>query len=110
MFTKADPENDRVLLPGIALKSLAHGAKTHLTRFTLEREAVIPVHQHPHEQTGFLVSGALRFTLGDKEFMAQEGDSWNIPPHVPHGAVALQDSLVIEVFSPPREDYLSQDP
>lgn len=109
MFTKADPDNYQVLLSGISMKSLAHGVRTQLTRFKLDREAVIPVHQHPHEQTGYLVSGALRFTLGQEEFMAQEGDSWNIPAEVPHGAIALQDSIVIEVFSPPREDYLPQE-
>jgi quercetin dioxygenase-like cupin family protein len=68
--------------------------------------ATIPKHSHPHEQTGYLVSGRMKFVIGDEVFSAESGDGWNIAGHVEHGVDVLEDSVVIEVFSPAREDYL----
>jgi len=59
-----------------------------------------------HEQTGTLISGRLRFNVDGEIFDAELGDSWCLPGGVEHAAEALEDSVVIEVFSPVREDYL----
>jgi len=93
-------------LEGVRFKSLAHGEKTHLTEFRLDKGSIIPVHSHPHEQTGYLISGKMKFTIADEVFMAEAGDGWNIPGDVEHGVEVLEGALVIEVFSPAREDYL----
>ena len=106
MFSKADSKNYRDVLDGVKLKTLAHGERTLLGEFRIAKGAVIPVHQHPHEQTGYLVSGALRFTIEDEVIVAHPGDSWNLASEIPHGAEALEDCEVVEVFSPVREDYL----
>jgi quercetin dioxygenase-like cupin family protein len=66
----------------------------------------VPPHKHPHEQTGYLVSGRIRLTVGDDVFDVSPGDSWNIPGDVEHRAAVVEDALAVEVFSPPREDYL----
>ena len=68
--------------------------------------AVVPEHTHPHEQTGYCIRGSLRFFGGGEETIVAAGDCWNFAPGAPHGAEALEDSVVIEVFSPIREDYL----
>lgn len=94
------------LLDGIWLKNLVHGETTHMTQVKLGKGAVIPEHSHPHEQTGYLIYGCLRFFSGADETIARTGDSWNVPGGYVHGAEALEDTLVIEVFSPVREDYL----
>jgi quercetin dioxygenase-like cupin family protein len=66
----------------------------------------VPAHCHPYEQTGYLVSGRLRFTVAGERFDAVPGSSWSIAADVEHAAEVLEDAVVIEVFSPVREDYL----
>jgi len=83
-----------------------YGEKTLFTEFRLKKESDLPSHSHPHEQTGYLVSGKIRLTVGDETLDAEPGDSWCIPGGVEHGAEILEDSIAIEVFSPVREDYL----
>ena len=106
MFYSRSSDGFQEALKGVMRKTLVHGANTLLTEFRIEAGAVIPVHQHPHEQTGYLVSGKLKFTVGDESILAEPGDSWCLAGDLPHGAEALEDSVVIEVFSPVREDYL----
>ncbi len=77
-----------------------------MTEFRLEKGAVLPAHSHPHEQTGYLVSGLLHLTIGAETYRVEPGGSWCIPGNVEHSAVAGDDSVAIEVFSPLREDYL----
>ena len=93
-------------LPGIQMKTLVYGEKTLLTEFRLEKGNHLPVHAHPYEQTGYLISGHLRLTVGAESFEAAPGDSWCVPSGIEHGAEVLADSVAIEVFSPVREDYL----
>ncbi|MFP4474599.1 MAG: cupin domain-containing protein [Desulfatibacillaceae bacterium] len=106
MFTKASDEGFSNPLPGIRLKPLAWGDSTMICEFRLEGGHTLPSHAHPHEQSGMLVSGRIRLTVGDEEFEAGPGDSWSIPGGVEHGAEVLEDSVAVEVFSPVREDYL----
>jgi quercetin dioxygenase-like cupin family protein len=110
MFTKSDERGYAEALEGVRLKTLAHGEQTLLAAFRISEGATIPTHHHPHEQTGYLVSGRLDFVIGDGRFDAGPGDSWNIASEVPHSAAALEDSIVIEVFAPVREDYLQYRP
>ncbi len=91
---------------GIEMKPMAYGEKTHLVRFKLSKGAILPDHAHPHEQTGYLVSGRMILKIDGKDHEANPGDSWTIPGDVIHGAQILEDSVAIEVFSPVREDYL----
>lgn len=107
MILKAGPEGYKPVIEGVTLKNLAHGDKTHLTQVKLEKGAVIPEHQHPQEQTGYLLSGKLRFFSGEEEAIAQPGDSWTFTGGTIHGAEAMEDSVVLECFSPLREDYLN---
>jgi quercetin dioxygenase-like cupin family protein len=106
MFYKKDSSPYRQPLKGVSFVSLAHGEKTHLTEFRLDKGSIIPAHSHPHEQTGYLISGKMKFTIADEVFVAEAGDGWNIPSDVEHGVEVLENAVVIEVFSPAREDYL----
>jgi quercetin dioxygenase-like cupin family protein len=88
------------------MKTLVHGDKTLLCEFRMKKGSHVPEHAHPHEQTGYMVSGRIKFITGDESFEALPGDSWCIPGDVMHTADILEDSVIIEVFSPVREDYL----
>lgn len=106
MFRKKDSAEKRELIEGVHLSTLVHGDKTLMGQFSIAKGSAIPPHSHPHEQTGFMVSGKLRFKIEDEVMDAETGDSWCIPGDVEHSVEALEDSVVIEVFSPVREDYL----
>lgn len=106
MFQKGSDDGYRPVLDKIRQKTLVYGAHTLMTEFRLERDALLPLHHHPHEQTGYLVAGRLQLTIGDATHQLEPGDSWCIPGGTPHRAVALADCIAIEVFSPVREDYI----
>jgi len=106
MFCKKNTGESKQLMEGIELTTLVHGEKTLMGQFKIARGSAIPSHSHPHEQTGFLVSGKVRFNVDGEIMDTEAGDSWCLPGNVEHSAEALEDSVIIEVFSPVREDYL----
>ena len=106
MFTKKSRNGYQEVLDGIQLKTLVHGEKTLTTEFQLKKGCMLPDHTHPHEQTGYLVSGQMQLRIGTDTFAVSPGDSWCIPGDVSHGADILEDSVAVEVFSPVREEYL----
>ena len=106
MLRQCDSEGYRDVLPKIRQKTLVHGDKTLMAEFRLAPGALLPRHSHPHEQTGYLVAGLLELTIGDTTHRVTSGGSWCIPGGVEHNALALEDCIAIEVFSPVREDYL----
>lgn len=106
MFKKTKSSGHVEVIQGVHLKTLVYGNHTLLTEVRLEKGAVIPPHSHPHEQTGYLVSGHMDFLVNGVHHVARPGGSWNIGGNVEHGATALEKSVVVEVFSPVRDDYL----
>ncbi len=106
MFYKKKSSEYKKLLDGVHFKTLVHGANTSLHEFKLDKGSLIPMHSHPHEQTGYLVSGKMNFIFKDKTLTAEPGDSWNIPGGVEHSVDVIDDCIVIEIFSPVREEYL----
>lgn len=98
------------LIPGISISTLVHGQSTLMARFTLESGVTLPLHRHPHEQTGYLLSGRMTMTINGQEHVFGPGDSWCIAGDVEHGAVVHETCLAIEVFCPVREDYLPYGP
>ncbi|MEN6348603.1 MAG: cupin domain-containing protein [Syntrophomonas sp.] len=94
---------------GIARKTLVFEEKTLLCEFILQKGKKLPLHQHPEEQTGYLVSGHIILQVADDHYDMHAGDSWAIPGNVEHAADILEDSVAIEVFSPVRQDYVSCD-
>jgi quercetin dioxygenase-like cupin family protein len=106
VFSHATDDGYLDALPGIRRKTLSYGASTLMSEFRLRAGSPLPSHEHPQEQTGYLVSGRLRLTIGEETREVGPGDSWSIPGGVPHGAETLEDSVAVEVFSPVRADYL----
>ena len=77
-----------------------------LSYLEMDEGAIVPMHSHPHEQGGMLIKGKLELTIGDDTRIVEAGAMFLIPPNVPHKAVAVGGpALVLDVFSPVREDY-----
>lgn len=108
MYEQGSNSGYQDVIEGIQSKTLVHGDKTLMAEFKLKEGALLPKHNHPHEQTGYLVSGHIELTVGDVTHQVKAGDSWCIGGDVEHHATAIEDSVAIEVFSPVREDYLPQ--
>lgn len=108
MLVKSSNDGYRPALAGITQKTLAYGDKSLMVEFRLQQGATLPLHAHPHEQTGYLVTGQIRLTIGAAVHDVLPGDSWCIPGDVLHGAEILAESVAIEVFAPLREDYLPE--
>ncbi|MGB9499159.1 MAG: cupin domain-containing protein [Dissulfuribacterales bacterium] len=106
MFYKHDPYGYNSPIKGVEQKTLVYGENTLMTEFLLKEGADLPIHQHPHEQTGYLVKGKLKMFIGEKEFVAESGDCWCIGGDIKHGAKAIEDSVAVEIFSPVREEYI----
>lgn len=96
------------VLSGISRKTLAYGEKTLMVQFQLKMGAILPLHAHPYEQTGYLVSGRMVLTIGGRSAEVGPGDSWCIAEGVEHGAEVREDAVAVEVFAPLRPDYLPQ--
>ena len=108
MFTKKDDSGWTEPIADIFMKSTVWGDKTLMTRFKLGKGSTLPLHSHPHEQTGTLISGHIILTVGDESQDVYPGDCWCIHGDVKHGAEIVEDSEAIEVFSPVREDYIPE--
>lgn len=75
----------------------------------LDKGAIVPMHSHHNEQLTYILSGALHFKLGenqDREVIVRAGEVLAIPANLPHEAVALEDTLDVDIFNPPRQDWL----
>jgi len=108
MFYKKSNEGYYSRVGGIDQKTLVYGEKTLLAEFHLKKGTLLPMHSHPNEQTGYLISGLMIFIEEGKRYETHPGDSWCIAANVEHGAEILEDSVAVEVFSPVRKDYLPE--
>lgn len=88
-------------------RRLVSGDQVMVVRLTLEKGAVVSAHQHPHEQITCIISGALEFDMNGEKRRLRAGDVVCVPGNVLHGVVILEDTVTLEAFSPPREDFLS---
>jgi quercetin dioxygenase-like cupin family protein len=90
-------------------RKLVTGERVMLAQVFLDRGCVVPKHSHENEQVTWIVEGALRFRLGEEgeeEVIVRAGEVLHIPSGVPHEAEALEDTLDVDIFAPPRSDWL----
>ena len=87
------------------------GERLMLAHVYLKQGCVVPQHRHENEQLSYILEGALKFRIGEdlsEELVVAAGEVLHIPPNVLHEATALEDTLDVDVFSPPRADWLNQ--
>ncbi len=105
MFLKAEDAKIKDI-KGIEMHVLAHGKNSMVVEFHLLKAQTVPTHSHPNEQVGYVVSGKLELKIEDEVRTLESGDSYNIPEGVEHSSVALEESIVLDYFTPLREEYL----
>ena len=92
-------------------RRLITGDRMMLAHVYLKKGAIVPRHAHENEQLTYILEGALRFWIGEDEsetIDVRAGEVLHIPSHVPHKAEALEDTLDVDIFSPPRQDWLDK--
>jgi len=92
--------------PGVTRQVLGHDPELMMVRVTFQKDAVGYIHTHPHRQVTYVERGRFEFNLDGAKTVLSPGDSWFVPPDVPHGAVALEEGALIDVFTPARTDFI----
>jgi len=89
-------------------RQMVVGDQMMVARVIMKKGCVVPMHSHFNEQVTHIESGALDFTVGGRQIIVRAGEFLCIPPNVPHTAVALEDTIDIDIFTPPRADWLNK--
>jgi quercetin dioxygenase-like cupin family protein len=103
-----DEMEKEVLSPTIARK-IIFGDKAMVAQVFLAKGAVVPEHHHESEQITYIMEGALEFHIGGKTIVVGKGQVLRIPSNVPHMAIALEETLDLDIFSPIRHDWIKKD-
>jgi quercetin dioxygenase-like cupin family protein len=90
-------------------RKVISGEKAMVAQVFLKKDAVVPEHFHESEQITYILEGALKFELEGREVVVHKGEVLHIPSYVPHRAVALEDTLDLDIFAPIRKDWLTKD-
>ena len=92
---------------GVVRQIIANDEKLMMVSVEFSKGSIGPPHNHPHRQASYVVSGKFELNINGTKSILEKGDSFFIPPNVVHGAVALEDGQLIDVFTPAREDFLN---
>lgn len=106
MFTFIKDTKLEDLGAGVSRRILAHAGNMMQVQVIFETGAVGPMHNHPHEQLTYVLSGEFEFTIGDETHTVTAGDTLYKKPNIMHGCVCTQAGILIDTFTPIREDFL----
>jgi quercetin dioxygenase-like cupin family protein len=90
-------------------RQMISGENATISQLLLKKGAAVPRHSHMNEQYSWIISGALKFVFDDREILVGAGDVLVIPANVPHSAVALEDTVDVDIFAPRREDWIRKE-
>jgi quercetin dioxygenase-like cupin family protein len=85
------------------------GTNVMAARVLLKKGARVPLHSHHNEQVTYVLEGALHFFIDNRELTVSAGEVLCIPPNMPHEAIALEDTVDLDIFNPPRQDWIDKD-
>jgi quercetin dioxygenase-like cupin family protein len=105
-FFKLADSTPESLFGALTKRVIAHGGKLMAVQVHIPEGAVALAHQHPHEQITYVIRGRISYRIGDETWELAEGDSTYVPPDTQHEVTAVEDTLVVDVFTPMREDFL----
>jgi len=92
--------------PGMKRQVYGYDDKIMLVKVKFEKGAVGSLHEHHHSQATYVESGVFELTIGEEKKILKEGDGYYVPPHILHGCVCVEPGVLIDTFSPVREDFL----
>jgi quercetin dioxygenase-like cupin family protein len=84
------------------------GQQIMVARVLMKKGCIIPLHSHHNEQFSYILEGALKFWIDGKEIVVNAGEVLTIPSHIPHKAEALEDTVDLDIFNPPRADWINK--
>ncbi|MFZ5968564.1 MAG: cupin domain-containing protein [Bacillota bacterium] len=90
---------------GVILKVLSRGGNLMMTEVSFEKGVSLPEHAHYHEQISYIVKGCMEFSINGEQKILYPGDSMYIEGNIPHSVTALEESIVVDAFTPQREDF-----
>jgi quercetin dioxygenase-like cupin family protein len=90
-------------------RQMISGENATLSQLLVKKGAVVPRHSHMNEQYSWILSGTLKFIFDDREILVGAGEVIVIPANVPHSAVALEDTVDVDIFAPRREDWIRKE-
>ena len=96
------------MIPGVHRRTMGTTDEVMLCEFFIEANATVPAHSHKNDQVGYLVSGELELTIHGKTQTLKPGDSYAVPGGIEHSAKAIVDTVLVDAFSPPRNDYRTE--
>jgi len=105
MIVKSNESKSREF-KGVKFEVLATGDKSMLTKMIYKTGNKVPLHSHPNEQSGFVISGEYLIEYGQIKEIIRGGDSYSIPENIEHSLEVIIEGEVIDFFSPPRKDYM----
>ena len=105
MITKNENAKNRQF-KGVSFDVLAVGQQSMVTRMNYKVGNNVPLHSHPNEQSGYIISGKYRIQYQNISEILNPGDSYSIPENIEHSWEVIENGEVIDVFTPPRLDYL----
>jgi quercetin dioxygenase-like cupin family protein len=88
-------------------RQFVSGERSMLARIILRKGSIVPTHSHDNEQITYVLEGVLKFIIQDKEIIVRSGEILIIPSNLPHSAEALEDTVDLDIFCPPRADWIS---
>lgn len=91
---------------GVSRKIIASGGSLMTVEVFFEKGSIGTLHKHTHEQASYIIKGSFEFELEGKKQIIKAGDSYYVAPDLMHGVVALEDSIILDIFTPQREDFL----
>src|SRR5712675_1487728 len=97
---------EKEVLSDTISRKIISGEKAMVAHVFLAKGAVVPQHHHESEQITYILEGALQFQIHGKEIVVAKGEVLRIPSYMPHSAVALEDTLDLDIFSPIRQDWI----
>jgi quercetin dioxygenase-like cupin family protein len=106
MYLKMADVQETNLGEGVSRKILASGGTMMTVQFAFEKGAVGTPHTHSHEQVGYVLQGRFELTFDDHNTIIETGDTYYVPSNTLHGVVALEDGILLDVFTPQRQDFL----
>jgi quercetin dioxygenase-like cupin family protein len=93
---------------GVSRQIYGYDDKIMMVKVKFEKDAIGPLHEHPHTQVTYVESGMFEVAIGDKKKIIKKGDGFYVPPHAIHGVVCIEAGLLVDVFAPLRADFLPQ--